>query len=81
MAQWLPDGVREDREWVARNPKRADRHKGSFKVNLATGLWGDFAAGVRGRDIISLAAYLGDLSQVDAALNIARMLAIDPWQT
>ena len=32
-ARWLPDGRRQVREWVARNPRREDRRPGSFKVD------------------------------------------------
>jgi hypothetical protein len=46
LAQWLPDGKREGREWVARNPTRPDTHLGSFKTNLDTGIWCDFATAV-----------------------------------
>ena len=45
LERWLPDGRVEGREYVARNPTRADRRPGSFKVNLDTGRWADFATG------------------------------------
>ena len=76
LARWLPDGHREGCEWVARNPTRADRHPGSFKINLQSGRWADFATGVKGGDVISLAAYLFGLTQVEAARSIAAMLGI-----
>ncbi|MFG1277890.1 hypothetical protein [Xanthobacter autotrophicus] len=76
VARWLPAGHREGREWVARNPRRADRHPGSFRVNLTTGRWADFATGDKGGDPVSLAAFLFDLSQADAARRIADMLAL-----
>lgn len=78
LARWLPDGRWAGHEYVARNPKRADRRLGSFKVNSRTGRWGDFAAGATGGDPVSLAAYLAGLSQVDAARELARMLGIAP---
>lgn len=55
---WLPDGRRNGREWVARNPTRADHSPGSFSINLSTGAWADFATGDEGGDLISLFAYL-----------------------
>lgn len=76
LERWLPDGRREGAEWVARNPRRNDRQLGSFKVNLRTGRWGDFATGDRGRDVISLAAYLGALRQGEAARELAGMLGL-----
>ena len=48
LARWLPAGRIEGREYVARNPKRRDQRPGSFKVNLATGRWADFATGDAG---------------------------------
>jgi hypothetical protein len=74
---WLPDGRRVGQEWVALNPKRPDRHLGSFRINIRTGKWADFAIEAKGGDAISLAAYLFDLSQADAARKIARTLGVD----
>lgn len=76
LARWLPDGRRQGREWVARNPTRVDRTTGSFKVNLGTGRWSDFATGDRGGDLISLVAYLNRSRQVDAALQLKQSLGI-----
>ena len=77
LARWLPKGRREGREWVALNPRRPDRHLGSFRVNLQSGRWADFATGDRGGDLISLAAFLFGLSQVEAAWRIAGMLGVE----
>jgi hypothetical protein len=107
---WLPDGRRQGREWIAHNPKRADRHLGSFSVphrppaadpqrmktivvsgrypllpppffllvNLVTGRWADFAvAGAKARDLISLRAYLDDISQSEAPRRIAMEIGHD----
>jgi hypothetical protein len=76
VARWLPQGRREGREWVALNPTRADRSPGSFKVNLVTGRWADFATGHKGGDAISLAAHLHGLSQLEAASRLAEMLGL-----
>ena len=73
---WLSDGRREGQEWVAINPRRDDRHLGSFKVNMKTGRWADFATGDRGGDVVSLAAYLAGISQTEAARHLAKMLGI-----
>lgn len=67
LAAWLPDGRAMGGEWVARNPTRDDRRAGSFRINMATGRWADFATQDRGGDPISLYAYLNGLSQVQAA--------------
>ena len=73
---WLPGGKRRGNEWCALNPTRADRHIGSFSVNLRTGCWGDFATGDAGGDPISLYAYLNGLKQGDAARAIERALGV-----
>jgi hypothetical protein len=78
LQRWLPDGHRAANEWVARNPRRADRTSGSFKINLRTGRWADFATGDKGGDVISLAAYLFGLSQLESAQRIASMLGVNP---
>lgn len=80
VERWLPDGRREGREWVAINPTRTDAKKGSFKVNLQNGRWSDFATGDGGGDLISLAAYIHKLKQGDAAVRVAAMLGIDPYE-
>ncbi|WAJ27375.1 hypothetical protein [Antarcticirhabdus aurantiaca] len=77
LSRWLPDGRRFGHEWVARNPTRADRRAGSFRINLNTGRWSDFATGDAGGDPVSLAAYLHNLSQADAARRLAEMLGIE----
>jgi hypothetical protein len=77
LARWLPRGRIEGIEYVALNPCRADHRLGSFKVNLDTGRWADFAVeGARGRDVVSLAAYLGGTGQLEAAERLAAMLGI-----
>lgn len=80
VLRWLPDGRRAGAEWVARNPKRNDHRAGSFKINLRTGRWGDFATGDGGSDLISLAAFLFNLKQAEAALRLADMLGINPYE-
>jgi hypothetical protein len=79
LLRWLPGGRREGTEWVCRNPTRDDRRRGSFKVNIVTGKWGDFATGECGGDLVSLAAYLFELPQGEAALRVAEMIGIDPY--
>ena len=76
LRRWLPDGRIEGTEYVAKNPKRADRRLGSFKVNLRNGKWCDFATRDRGGDLVSLGAFLGGLSQGEAARRIADMLGV-----
>ena len=74
LRRWLPDGQIQGREYVARNPRRADQHLGSFKINLHSGRWPDFATGDAGGDVNSLAAYLANSSQGKAARALGEML-------
>ena len=76
LGVWFPDGRREGREFVARNPTRTDRNLGSFRINIATGRWADFATGDAGGDVVSFCAYLAGTSQVEAAHNLAAMLGV-----
>ena len=75
--RWLPDGRREGSEWISRNPRRYDRHPGSFKVNMKTGRWADFATGDRGGDVVSLCAFLFGLGQSEAARRLQNILGGD----
>ena len=74
--RWAPQGVRRGVEWVALNPRRQDRRLGSFSINLRTGRWADFATGEKGGDVVSLAAYLSGVGQVEAARALANMLGV-----
>ena len=76
---FLPDGVRQGNEWVARNPLRDDRHRGSLKVNLLTGRGADFSVGVRFGDLVGLAAYVSGCDQRTAALRLADALGVAPF--
>jgi hypothetical protein len=76
LARWLPDGRQIGVEFTARNPNRSDRRPGSFRVNIITGKWADFATGDRGGDVVSLAAYLSGTGQVEAARELAVMFGI-----
>jgi hypothetical protein len=80
VPRWLPEGRREGAEWIATNPTRADRRRGSFKVNLRTGRWSDFAVDASGGDLTSLAAYLFHLKQGQAAVRIADALGINAYE-
>lgn len=80
VRRWLPNGKREGPEWVAINPTRLDAKKGSFKVNLTTGMWSDFATNHRGGDLISLAGYLHRIGNGEAAVRVADMIGIDAYE-
>jgi hypothetical protein len=73
----IPNGRREGHEYVALNPRRPDHHLGSFKINLRSGRWADFASGDKGGDPVSLVAFIVDCRQGEAALKLAHMLGLD----
>ena len=52
LRRWLQDGCLHGVEYTARNPRRQDRRPGSFKINICTGRWSDFATGARGGDVV-----------------------------
>ena len=75
LERWLPGGRRKGWEYVALNPTRYDRHLGSFRINMRTGRWADFATGARGDDPISLVACVS--SSARRLKKLADMLGIE----
>ena len=45
-------------------------------MNLRTGRWSDFATGDKGGDPVSLAAFLFNLSHIEAARRLSDMLRV-----
>jgi putative DNA primase/helicase len=77
VRQWCPDGEPSGNEWVARNPTRNDKGRGSFKINTKTGVWSDFSTGENGKDPVSLYAYLFHADeQGKAAKELASQLGL-----
>jgi len=74
LARLAPGGKVIAGEYTARNPVRTDRSPGSFKINMRSGRWADFACDARGGDPISLVAYLQGCSQSEAARLLNQML-------
>lgn len=72
LRQWLPSGVLNGAEYKAANPTRSDHKVGSFSVNVVKGVWSDFATGDTGNDLISLYAYLNNVNNGKAAVEVAR---------
>lgn len=77
LRQILPGGQIRNGEYVALNPTRADRHLGSFTINIRTGRWADFATGDKGGDVISLVAYVRGIRQSKAAGHLAALLGVN----
>jgi putative DNA primase/helicase len=76
LPQIIPGGKFRSLEYIVRNPRRDDKHAGSFKINYRTGVWKDFATGDGGGDLISLVAYVRGCSNGDAALELADKLGV-----
>jgi putative DNA primase/helicase len=74
----LPGGKFSGNEYVVKNPRRDDRAPGSFKINIRTGVWKDFASGEGGADLISLVAYNDNIGQGEAARKLAHRMGIEP---
>lgn len=72
----LPGGALKGREYVVLNPRRSDGKPGSFKINIDTGRWADFATGDGGGDLVSLVAYVFAVRQTRAATLLAEMLGV-----
>ena len=74
LESWLPGGKRSGSEYVALNPRRIDHNPGSFRINMRTGRWADFAlSDAKGGDPVSLLAYLTSTSQGSAASRLSTM--------
>lgn len=72
----LGGGKRQGKEYLALNPTRADNSLGSFTINTKNGAWIDGAIGDKGGDLVSLAAYVRNLAQADAARELAGFLGL-----
>ena len=72
----LPGGKVVGPEYISRNPTRWDKHPGSFKVNLRTGRWADFATDDKGGDVVSLVAFLQGVTQAKALRLVAGLLGL-----
>lgn len=63
----IPGGRVEGHEYIMINPLRQDEQLGSFKINITTGQWGDFAANEKGLDIISFVKYVKQFQNMGQA--------------
>jgi hypothetical protein len=76
LPKLIPGGKFRGPEYVAKNPRRNDQHPGSFSINFKTGVWKDFANGDHGSDFVSLVAHVRNISQGDAARELADKLGV-----
>jgi hypothetical protein len=76
LSNLIPGGKFRGPEYVVKNPCRNDQHLGSFSVNFKTGVWKDFANDNGGSDFVSLVAHVRNISQGDAARELADKLGV-----
>lgn len=69
VPEWLHGGTRDGHEWKGQS-SRTGGPGDSWKVNMSTGVWGHFASGRGGRDLVGLYAELNGKSQFDAAREL-----------
>jgi hypothetical protein len=73
----LAGGKNSGREYLPLNPKRDDHAPGSLSINRDKGAWMEGATGDKGGDLVSLAAYIWDCSNGDAAERLGQQLGVD----
>ena len=76
LPRWCTGGRLQGREFLALNPHRGDRHLNSFKINIETGRWADFATGDKGGDFVSFYAFIRRISQGAAVRELADDLGV-----
>ncbi len=74
LDRYLPGGKYDGNEYTVINPNRADSSAGSFKINVSTGIWSDFATNDKGADATSLLAYVMNTTQGDAYKELSKYL-------
>src|SRR3990167_9546337 len=74
LTQWLPGGHIVGKEYVCGNLKGGPGD--SFKCNIETGKWADFATDECGGDLISLYARIENIKQGEAATRLADRLGM-----
>jgi putative DNA primase/helicase len=75
LKQLIPDGKVEGCDYVVKNPRRNDRRAGSFRINIATGRFNDFASGDHGGSIIDLVAFVRNCDIATATKKLEELLS------
>ncbi len=70
LRQLVGEGKIEGNDYVALNPRRNDKHRGSFRIDIATGRFYDFATEDRGGSVIDLAMFVYNCGIVEAAQRL-----------
>lgn len=77
LDRWLPGGKFIEGEYCPLNPTRSDKTPGSFRIDPHSGSWIDFATNDKGKDYVSLYAYLTNQKQGDAAKELRVHLGLE----
>jgi len=77
LRRWLPEGRIVGNEYLALNPRRADKHLGSFRINLKTGVWKEFAGGPGGKGLLSLYKYVKNIDFKEAVDSLKLELGVE----
>ena len=78
VEQWIPGGKFSGAEYMPLNPKRGAASEGNFCININSGIWKDFAKDDDcGGDLVSLYAWLHNLTMVEAARELIEQLGIE----
>lgn len=70
MRELVGQGRIEGSDYVALNPRRKDSKLGSFRIDINTGRFHDFATGDRGGSVIDLAMFVYNCGIVEAAQRL-----------
>jgi len=70
LRELVGQGRIEGSDYVALNPRRNDVKLGSFRVDISTGRFHDFATGDRGGSVIDLAMFVYNCGIVEAAQRL-----------
>lgn len=73
LKQLVGQGKIEGSDYVALNPRRNDKHRGSFRIKISTGGFYDFATGDRGGSVIDLAMFVYGCGIVEAAQKLQQL--------
>ena len=77
---WAPDGRCAAPSGLPEIRLGRTETQAAFSVNVRTGRWADFATGDTGGDVISLAAYLFQCRQIEAARTLAATFGVEVRQ-
>lgn len=73
LKRLVGNGKIEGGDYVALNPRRSDKKTGSFRIDIASGKFHDFATGDRGSSIIDLTAFIYDCDLLTAAQKLQQL--------